>query len=57
MLSEFSRFAATRAGITQIVLPRRNEKDLGDIPEDVRAQVDIQPVERVEEALELTLEP
>ncbi|MED5261962.1 MAG: endopeptidase La [Myxococcota bacterium] len=49
-------FAAARAGITQIVMPRRNEKDLVDIPADVRSEVDIQLVDRIEEALELTLD-
>jgi len=49
-------FAAARAGITQIVMPRRNEKDLVDIPADVRSGVDIQLVDRIEEALELTLD-
>ena len=49
-------FAANRAGITQIVLPARNEKDLGDIPSDVLDQVDIKLVDRIEAALDLTLE-
>jgi ATP-dependent Lon protease len=49
-------FAANRAGITQVVLPTRNEKDLGDIPSDVLDQVDIKLVDRIEAALDLTLE-
>ena len=50
-------FAAARAGIDQVVLPRRNEKDLVEIPEEVREQVSIRLVEHIEEALEITLEP
>ena len=50
-------FAAARAGITTIVMPRRNEKDLIDIPQDVRDKLDIQLVDHIDEALARTLEP
>jgi ATP-dependent Lon protease len=48
-------FAATRAGIETVVMPRRNAKDLVEIPEDVRAKLDIQLVDTLEEALRHTL--
>jgi ATP-dependent Lon protease len=34
---------AARAGITDIVLPKENERDLEDLPEDVRAQLVFHP--------------
>jgi ATP-dependent Lon protease len=49
--------AAKRAGIETIVLPRRNEKDLEDVPEAVRAAMRFVFVERMDEVLEHALEP
>jgi ATP-dependent Lon protease len=48
--------AAHRAGITSVLIPKRNEPDLDDVPEDVRASLRIQPVADVREVLELALE-
>jgi ATP-dependent Lon protease len=48
-------FAAARAGIETIVMPKRNGKDLVEIPDDVRNSLDIQLVETIEEALAHTL--
>jgi ATP-dependent Lon protease len=42
--------AAHRAGIRTILLPARNRKDLEDIPESVKAEVDFVWLERVEDA-------
>ena len=50
-------FAAARAGIEEIILPRRNEKDLIEIPEELRSDVVIHLVDSIEEALERSLEP
>ena len=49
--------AAHRAGITTVLIPQRNEPDLDDVPEDVRAQLTVHPVSDVREVLELALEP
>jgi len=49
--------AAARAGIKTVVLPRRNEKDLVDVPDEVRASLDIRGVDTVAEVLEIALEP
>jgi ATP-dependent Lon protease len=49
--------AAHRAGITTVLIPKRNEPDLEDVPEKVRAALDIHPVSDVREVLELALEP
>ncbi|MEE2672388.1 MAG: endopeptidase La [Myxococcota bacterium] len=50
-------FAAARAGIETVVMPRRNAKDLVEIPEDVRAHLDIRLVDTLDEALAHTLTP
>jgi len=47
---------ARRAGINIIILPRRNEKDLEEIPEEVRREMTFHFVDNVEEVFELALE-
>ncbi len=49
--------AAGRAGIDTVILPRRNEKDLVDIPEEVLEKVAIRLVNTIDEVLDLALEP
>jgi ATP-dependent Lon protease len=49
--------AAHRAGITTVLIPKRNEPDLEDVPEAVREQLEIHPVSDVREVLGLALEP
>ena len=46
---------AVRSGITRIVLPKKNEPDLQDLPEEVLKMVEVHPVENLGEALALTL--
>ena len=48
--------AAHRAGITTVVLPKENEKDLAELPEDVRASLEIRLVETADEVLQIALE-
>ena len=48
--------AAYSAGLRQVILPKRNEKDLEDVPEAVRAEMIFHPVSRVGEVLDLALE-
>ncbi len=48
--------AAHRAGIRRIVLPAQNEPDTEEIPEDVRAELEIIPAKLVSEVLDATLE-
>lgn len=48
--------AAHRFGITTILLPKDNEKDLIEIPEEVRNVMDINLVETIDEVLSLALE-
>jgi ATP-dependent Lon protease len=47
--------AAHRAGIERVILSRRNEKDLRDVPEEVRSQLKIEFVETASEVLKLAL--
>ena len=47
--------AAHRAGIKKILLPKENERDLPDVPEDVRADLVFVPVGTVEEVLKEAL--
>jgi ATP-dependent Lon protease len=49
--------AAHRAGITTVLLPEANGRDVDDIPEDVRNEVEIHLVSDVSQALDLALEP
>ncbi len=48
--------AAHRAGIRRIVLPDRNEADTEDIPDDVRAELEIIPVKLISDVLNAVLE-
>jgi ATP-dependent Lon protease len=47
--------AARRAGIKTIIMPKRNERDLEDIPAEVRAELTFKFVETVDEVLNLAL--
>src|SRR5262249_46119823 len=49
--------AAARAGITTVLLPARNQKDLEDVPEPARAQVRFVWLERVDDAIAAALNP
>jgi len=49
--------AAHRAGLKTVILPKRNEKDLEELPEEVRADLNIVLVETIDEALDKALCP
>jgi ATP-dependent Lon protease len=49
--------AATRAGITTVMLPARNRKDLEDVPDAARQQVRFVWMERVDDAIAAALNP
>jgi ATP-dependent Lon protease len=49
--------AAHRAGLTDVIIPKRNEPDLDDLPESVRGELRVHPVSDVSDVLELALEP
>jgi ATP-dependent Lon protease len=48
---------AHRAGIRTIVLPKQNEADIEDIPDEVRSVLSFHPVEHLEEVLKIALVP
>ncbi len=48
--------AAHRAGVDQVILPRQNEKDLDDVPEEIREDLTFSLVEHVDEVFEIALE-
>ncbi len=48
--------AAHRVGVSTVLIPKDNEKDLEDVPEEVRADMTIQFVETIDEVLSLALE-
>ena len=43
--------AALRGGITKVLIPKDNEKDLADIPDKVKKNLEIVPVSTIEEVL------
>ena len=47
--------AAHRGGITTILIPSENEKDLAEIPENIKQNLTIKPVHWIDEVLELAL--
>ena len=49
--------AARRAGVTHVILPRQNERDLRDIPAVLRDELQYHFVDDADEVLELALEP
>ncbi|KUF16123.1 endopeptidase La [Streptomyces silvensis] len=49
--------AAHRAGITTVVIPKRNEPDLDDVPAEVLEKLDVHAVTDVRQVLELALAP
>ncbi len=49
--------AARRAGISQVIVPKRNEKDMVDIPPEVRKTLKFHFVENIDEAMKFALGP
>ena len=49
--------AAHRAGLTEVILPARNEADLDDVPESCREDMTFHIVDTIDEVLDRALEP
>jgi ATP-dependent Lon protease len=49
--------AAHRAGLTDVIIPERNRRDLDDVPAEVLEDVRVHPVLTVREVLDIALEP
>lgn len=47
--------AALRKGITKVIIPKQNEKDLQEIPEDLRTQITFIKVSHLDEILKIVL--
>ncbi len=47
--------AAHRGGITKVLIPSENEKDLADIPKNIKGQLEIVPVRWIDQVLEHAL--
>ena len=47
--------AALRSGVKTVLIPKENEKDLADIPENVKSALEIIPVSTMDEVLSLAL--
>ena len=48
--------AALRGGIRMVLIPQENEKDLAEIPKNIKSQLDIRPVRWIDEVFTLALE-
>jgi len=49
--------AARRAGVKTVILPKGNEKNLDDIPDYIKKEMNLVLVKHVQEVLDLTLSP
>ena len=49
--------AAHRAGIKEVLVPARNEADLEEVPNDVRNELTVHLIKRIDQVLPLVLEP
>lgn len=49
--------AAHRAGLKTVLLPRQNEMDLDDLPDDVKKDIRFVPVDTIDDVLQIALEP
>lgn len=49
--------AAMRAGIQQVIIPKKNEKDLLELPPKVKKSLEFMPVAEMDEVLEIALLP
>jgi ATP-dependent Lon protease len=49
--------AAHAAGLTEVIVPQRNEPDLDDVPADVRSRMKFHIVESIDQVLSVALEP
>jgi len=48
--------AAHRGGIDMVIIPEENERDLKEIPDNIKEDIDIRPVKWMDEVIELALE-
>jgi len=49
--------AALRVGLTNVIIPEQNEKELVEIPEDIRKKMKFHPVKDMDEVIKLAFQP
>ena len=49
--------AAHRAGLKTVILPKRNERDLDELPDEVREKMNFVLADKIEEAIEAAFPP
>ena len=47
--------AALRGGIQTVIIPKENERDLVEMPKNIKQNLDIRPVRWIDEVLEIAL--
>jgi ATP-dependent Lon protease len=50
-------YAAHRAGLKQMIIPKKNEKDLVEIPRQVKEALKIHKVSTMDEVIRIALQP
>ncbi|MEM9255967.1 MAG: endopeptidase La [Pseudomonadota bacterium] len=48
--------AARRGGIKTVIIPKENERDLKEVPDNIKSHLDIRPVKWIDEVLAIALE-
>ena len=48
--------AARRGGISTVIIPHENERDLQEVPDNIKENLDIRPVKWIDEVLAIALE-
>ena len=48
--------AARRGGVRKVIIPQENERDLKEIPDNIKAELEIYPVRWIDEVLDLALQ-
>jgi ATP-dependent Lon protease len=48
--------AARRGGIGTVIIPHENERDLQEVPDNIKENLDIRPVKWIDEVLAIALE-
>jgi ATP-dependent Lon protease len=49
--------AAQRGGIALVLIPEENQKDLAEIPDNIKGKLEIRPVRWIDEVLQIALTP
>ena len=49
--------AAHRAGLSAIILPERNQRDIEEVPDEIKAEMEFHYVRRIDELMELVFQP